>query len=45
MQTGIEAITEKLYIPKFSDNVYNTHPTLMKLNASKKSYDGGASIN
>lgn len=43
--TGIEAITEKLYLPKFSDNVYNTNPTLAKFKAGEKSRDGGTSIN
>ena len=45
METGISAITEKLYLPKFADNVFNSNPTLAKFRAGEKSYDGGASIN
>lgn len=44
METGITAITEKLYIPKFSDNVYNSNPFLAKLKAGEKELDGGAQI-
>lgn len=44
MDTGIIAMTEKLYVPKFADNVFNTNPTLSRLRKGQKSYDGGASI-
>lgn len=44
METGIQAITEKLYLPKFADNVFQSNPMLAKLRAGEKGYDGGASI-
>ena len=44
METGIAAITEKLYIPKFADNVYNSTALLNKLKAGEKEYDGGTKI-
>ena len=44
METGITAITEKLYVPKFADNVYSSTPLLSKLRAGEKGYDGGTSI-
>jgi len=44
MKTGIEAITDDLYLKKFADNVYNTHPSLAKLNTGKKTFAGGANI-
>lgn len=44
MESGILAMTEKLYIPKFADNVFNSNPVLAKLRAGEKGYDGGSSI-
>jgi len=44
VDTGIIAMTEKVYVPKFADNVFNTNPTLARLKKGEKTYDGGTSI-
>ena len=44
MDSQLIAMTEKLYIPKLVDNVYDTNWTLKKLRAGQRSYDGGRKI-
>lgn len=44
MESGILAMTEKVYVPRFADNVYQTNPTLARLRRGEKSYDGGSKI-
>lgn len=44
MDSQINSITEKLYIPKMIDNIYNTNFLLSRLNKNKRSLDGGTQI-
>lgn len=44
MESQLTSITEKLYIPKAIDNVFNTTYLLKKLRAGQKNFDGGTKI-
>jgi hypothetical protein len=40
----ISAITEKKFIPKLQDNIFDSNALFKKLNAKKKKLDGGTSV-
>jgi hypothetical protein len=44
MESQLLSVTEKLYIPKAIDNIFDSNYTLKKLRASQKSFDGGTKI-